>query len=120
MQFDTSKEGLETLFYPWQVEVIEEFLRRRERSEGKPVTSADMYKHLNGTENEVSRASVINFLEHLAGEGILKKGEETCKGGSRGLYTIELDRKVFEELIVRRILHKLAEVFPAFRESLWF
>jgi len=116
--FDTSKEGLETLFYPWQVKVIEEFLRRRDDDGVEPETSASVHKHLLGTEYEASRASVINFLEYLVEEEILERDEESCKGGSRGLYTLRLSRHGFEELIVRRILNKLSKVFPAFRPSL--
>ncbi|MFB0543232.1 MAG: BlaI/MecI/CopY family transcriptional regulator [Candidatus Bathyarchaeia archaeon] len=105
--FDTSKQGLETLMKPWQVEILR-FLWKSGR-EG--VTSKDVWSHLSRV-YKISRASVINFLQKLAEDGVLKNEPQTGKGGYRGFYTPKLDEREFGLLVVRTILTRLSEVFP--------
>ena len=58
-----------------------------------------------GIDKERSRASVINFLEAMTGEGLLGKHEITGKGGHRGIYepayseseTREYLKKIFKQ-----------------------
>lgn len=105
--FDTSKEGMETLMRPWQVEILR-FIWERGK-EG--VTSRDVWNHLSGV-YKISRASVINFLHKMTEDGVLKDEPRTGKGGYRGFYTPELDERGFGLLVVRTIISKLSEAFP--------
>ena len=112
--FDTKKEGLQTLLKPWQ-EAALRFIWGRG---GEPATSRDVWVHV-ARSTGISRASVINFLRRMAGEGVLNEEFQTCKGGTQGLYTPALDEEVFRLHVARTVISKLAEVFPeASREAM--
>jgi len=112
MQLDTSKKGLEAVFQEWQLAVLDLL------SEGQEINSREAWIHVNAHSewgrqegNTISRASVINFLNYLAkDEGLLAYREETCKGGSRGIYRMATDRRNFVKFIMERFVKKLNEI----------
>ena len=61
-------------------------------------------------ENEISRASVINFLDEMTENGLLTKHEITGKGGHRGIYKTlhdEVETREYLKTIFREKLELL-------------
>jgi len=83
--YDTGKKGLETVFLDYQVEVWRHVWRKPSHQ----VFSLDAWEAVNRAlaPRTVSRASVINFLNGMADEGLLERGEASGKGGMKGTYT---------------------------------
>jgi len=104
MKFDLDKEGLETVLLTWQVELM-----RWIWSLNGEVDSRMAHAHLQESETPMSRASSINFLNMMAGEGFLAYREATTKGGWKRLYEpskIASDEEVFSRTIAERIIDK--------------
>ena len=59
--------------------------------------------------NAISRASIINFLNAMCGEGILDYTEKTGKGGHRRIYSAALDQGEFWRLIAKVTKEKMTE-----------
>jgi len=93
---DLSQEGLAMLFKDYQ-EVAMKLLWGTDKSQ----SSRDVWIHVNqqlekvggrpnGKRPDISRASIINFLNRMVDEGVLGYTETTGKGGHRRLYYAEL------------------------------
>ena len=85
LKFDLAQEGLHCVLKPWQAEVMRFFWKL-----GIPLGSRAVYDHLQTVDvkGAKSRASVINFLDFMVGEGFLDFVEESCKGGFRRVYSL--------------------------------
>lgn len=124
---DTGEVGLGVLgFKPYQIYVLE-YLWSQE--EGKKATSGDVYRHICGTDDKKSRASIIFFLNGLTEmelahefqytesypDGVdvyrppLKWDEASGKGGYHRRYWIIYDRPTFINKAVLTILWKLKQ-----------
>jgi len=61
----------------------------------------------------ISRASVINFLEILDREGLVKWIERPGKGGLHKLYSLVTnDKSELYRIVAQRFVFKLWEIFP--------
>ncbi|KON31475.1 hypothetical protein AC482_00725 [miscellaneous Crenarchaeota group-15 archaeon DG-45] len=78
-------------------------------------TSREVYLQVNdalkGTRS-ISRASIINFLNDMCDEGVLKYEEETCKGGMRRKYFPGMDEEGFKRHIAKTAFDSLLKDFP--------
>jgi hypothetical protein len=110
MIFDTSGEGLLTLFKPYQAALLEHIWELNS-SERVGVSSGDAYRFLRDHPDSKSRASVIIFLNDMVEEGVLEYEEESGKGGYHRVYYPKMDRKQFALHVVKTINEKLKEVF---------
>lgn len=88
MKIDLTKTGLEAIFKPYQVTLVNLLFKEREH-----VTSRRAHEYLDKPEyyreetgRPVSRASTINFLNALVDQGYLEYTEETGKGGIKRRY----------------------------------
>jgi len=109
MKFDTKKEGLYTLFKPYQVNLLEHIW---ELNENVGVNSSRAHEYLLTTSEKKSRASVIFFLNDLVDEGILDYEERTGKGGHHRVYYPKMDRAEFAAYVTKAITSKLSKAFP--------
>jgi len=110
MKFDTGKEGLHTLFRPYQALLLEHLWElNRERRVG--VNSRQAHRYLLDKPEKRSRASVINFLNDMVDEDILDYEEKTGKGGYHRIYYPKMDREGFSVYVTELIRNKLNEVF---------
>jgi len=111
MIFNTSEEGLLTLFKPYQAALLEHVweLNRNERI---GVSSGEAYRFLKVHPDSKSRASVIIFLNEMVEEDILEFEDRTGKGGHHRVYYPRMDREQFARHVVEKITDKLDEVFP--------
>ena len=110
MIFDTKKEGLLTLFKPYQA-VLMEYIWDLNENERVGVTSGGAHLFLLGKPERKSRASVINFLNGMVDEGILGYEERTGKGGYHRIYYPWMDRAGFLKYITEKINSKLEKLF---------
>jgi hypothetical protein len=115
MRLDTSKEGLHTLFKPYQAALLEHIWKLNNPSR-TGITSGQAHEFLQETgdpEMMKSRASVIFFLNDMVDEGVLDYEEESGKGGFHRVYYSKMDRKQFAEHVTKTVTDKLHEVFQA-------
>jgi hypothetical protein len=112
MKFDTTKEGLYTLFKPYQVMLLEHIWDLNE-NERVGVNSSRAHEYLLTTSEKKSRASVIFFLNDLVDEGILDYEERTGKGGHHRVYYPKMNRDEYAAYVTECITKKLGTVFPA-------
>lgn len=115
MKFDTSREGLHTLYKPYQAAILEHIwdLNIEDRT---GMTSAQVHVFLQQTgvrELMRSRASVTFFLDDMVEEGVLGYEERSGKGGYHRVYFPAMDREQFADHVVETITNKLREVFPS-------
>ena len=112
MKFDTEKEGLQTLFRPYKVLLLEHIWElNRESRVG--INSGQAYRYLLDKPERKSRASVIFFLNDMVDEGILGYEEKSGKGGYHRVYYPKMDRKDFSVYVTELIKKKLSKVFPS-------
>lgn len=110
MKFDTKQEGLETLFKPYQVLLLEHLWELN--GNGRVgINSGQAHKYLQDTPEKKSRASVIFFLNDLVDEGILDYEERTGKGGYHRVYYPNMNREEFADYITDLITKKLKTIF---------
>ena len=116
MKFDSSKNGLETLFKPYQVALLE---RIWGLNEGEGITSGEAHNHLSdagvkmaGTGRPPSRATVIYFLNDLSEEGVLGYHEKTGKGGYPRVYYPKMNKEQFGWHVYSTLTGKCREIFP--------
>ena len=105
MNFKLDKKGLETVLLPWQAELM-----RLIWNNGGEVDSRTAHTRLNGSPTQMSRASTINFLNRMAGEGFLDYREATTKGGWRRIYRPSLiapDEEGFRKVLAARIADRV-------------
>jgi hypothetical protein len=117
MKFDTSKEGLQTLFKPYQASLME-YIWEINKNERTGVISREAHQYLLDTgdsELKKSRASVIFFLDDMVEEGVLEFETETGKGGVHRVYFPAMKPKEFETYLSKAIMEKLKQVFASIR-----
>lgn len=107
---DPSKKGLEKVLRDYQIEALQIIWN----SDNKGMTSREVYQAVNRSlgSKTISRASIINFLNDMCDEGVLKFEEETCKGGTRRKYFTGLDEEGFKKHVAKVVLLSLMKDFP--------
>jgi hypothetical protein len=121
MKFDSSKNGLEAMFKPYQAALLE---RIWALNEGEGFTSGEAYNHLSdsgvkmkGTGRAPSRASVIFFLNDMVEEGVLGYYEKPGKGGYHRVYNPVMNKEQFGRHVYSTLTGKLRAMFPWLRET---
>ena len=104
LRLDTSKKGIETVFRPWQNEAVNLLVEAHEEH-----SSAEMLFRLTKQDFNISRASVINFMNGLVLLKLVIYREVTGKGGFRGIYKISRTRAEFNDKIENIFLDKMLE-----------
>ncbi len=107
---DPSKTGLEKVLRDYQIEALRIIWSSNDRG----LTSREVYQAVNKVldSETISRASIINFLNDMCDEGVLKYEEETCKGGTRRKYFTGLDELGFRKYIAKVVFTSLMKDFP--------
>jgi len=102
---------------PWEVEVLNYVLKAAPPDGGKELTTRAIFLEVDKIMKakggpSISRASVINFLKRLKDIGALQSKEETCKGGTRDIYTARLNEAGFRRLLIRITMRAFKESWP--------
>ena len=106
---DLSKNGLDMFFKDWQVESL--CYLWSIQPEG--ANSRSVWTNVNESlERSISRASVINFLNHMVDEALLIYTEITGKGGRHRVYSTKYDETEFKQHIAGLIITKLLKEYP--------
>lgn len=106
IKLDTSKDGLNAIWKPYEIETIHELLDHGER------TSGQVYSEIN-LRVEIGRTSVIFFLNRLVDAGLATYRAKTGKGGIHRVYKLTVESWAdFNNVVIDRILFKLYEIFP--------
>jgi len=108
---DSSKKGLSMVLRDYE----ELALKHVWSSPDKGVDTRGTHMAVNkglGENRSISRASVINFLNSMADQGILNYTEKSTKGGMKRVYSPRLDEKGFKLLIAKNIITNLLRDFP--------
>ena len=114
IQYDVTKMGLDAIFRPWQVVVLDTIHGSSTGMNSKTVTT-EVNKKLG--QNSISRASIINFLEYLRELGILHGEDETGKGGHHWVYSPGMGDPQYKQFIVDLMLTRITDEFPSELES---
>lgn len=107
MKVDTNKPGQRAIWKLYEIASIEELIEHEER------TSGDVWSEILFKGVDISRASVIYFLNRLVEDGFATFVERSGKGGYHRVYSL-VDRtwKDFNGSVIDKILYKLWEIFP--------
>jgi hypothetical protein len=110
ISFDTSKTGFEAIFRDYQ----EAALKYLWGLDGEGAGSRSVWEHVNRELGirTISRASVINFLDAMVGDGVLAYTEKGGKGGRRRIYSVRYDEAGFKEHIAKVVIRNLLRDFP--------
>jgi len=84
--------------------------------EEEGVIASQLHKHVKNLMKgkAVSRAAILNYLNDLCREGVLKFTEETCRGGRRKRYFPRMGKVDYERENVRATLQKLLKTYPQY------
>ncbi len=74
----------------------------------KPLNSGEVWRAVGV--DQISRASVINFLNDMTDEGLLVMETTTGKGGHYGLYSPRWDEDGTKKHLVRLFTERLREL----------
>lgn len=110
MKFDTTQEGLHTLFKPYQAALLEHIWKLNNPSKNG-ITSGQAHEYLQDHPDKKSRASVIFFLNDMVDESVLTYEEKSGKGGYHRVYYPNMDSDQFAKYVTKTITDKLQEVF---------
>ena len=107
---DPSKKGLEKVLRDYQIKALQIIWN----SDNNGMTSREVYQAVNKSlgSKTISRASIINFLNDMCDEGVLKYEEETCKGGTRRKYFTGLNELGFKKHVASVVLKSMMRDFP--------
>ncbi len=112
MIFNTEKNGLHTIFKPYQASLMEHIWEINKKTR-IGITSGQAHELLLKTGNEdlmKSRASVIFFLQDMVEEGVLENEEESGKGGYHGVYYPKMTIEEFGQRVIDKIVEKLKTI----------
>lgn len=105
------RQGLEKVLRDYQIASMKMVWENAESG----ATSREVYLQVNDAlkgNRTISRASIINFLNDMCNEGILKYEEENCKGGTRRKYFPGMDEEGFKRHIAKTAFDSLLKDFP--------
>ncbi len=110
--FDSKEKGLGSVMKEYQEIAMRCVWEKCEEG----IISKDVWAKVNKVliekEGSISRASIINFLNAMVDEGVLKYSEESGKGGYHRVYYPVFDEVGFKEHIATLFVRKLLEEFP--------
>jgi len=109
--FDTGGEGLGKVLKQYQAEALRHIWSLRGEGASSRQVWEQVNKALRGTRT-VSRASIINFLNDMAEQGVLNYEEVTGKGGHRRIYSAKLDESGFKRTVAQTVIDSLLRDFP--------
>ena len=109
LKIDTSKRNLEMFFRDWQVEA----LRYLWSIHPEGANSRAVWKNVNDRlQGSISRASVINYLNHMVDEELLNYTETTGRGGLYRVYHMKQAEAEFKQHIASLVISKLLKEYP--------
>ena len=109
--FNPAKPGLRKVFREWQELALRCVWENGEKGGGSRAVRAYVLERLTERAN-ISRASVIGFLENLRKQGFLRNRYESSRGGYRRIYHPLLNENDFMKHIVKNMAQSMMRDFP--------
>ncbi|GAH40625.1 unnamed protein product [marine sediment metagenome] len=113
--FDTKEDGLRTVVKDYQ----EAALRYLWHLDGEGASSRDIWVNVNkimmsdpSQRDSISRASIINFMNHMVDEDLVEYYEITGKGGHRRIYSAKYDEEGTKRYLAEKVISKMLETWP--------
>ena len=110
--FQTFKSGLETIFRDYQILSMKYLWGKKDKGAGSGEVWLNVNKSLKEKGKEISRASIIFFLNDMVDHDILEYVEESGKGGYHRIYAPVYDEMGFREHLAKMLISKLRRDFP--------
>ncbi len=108
---ETDGKGLSKVLKDYQ----EKALKYIWSLKGEGASSRDVWENVGVALKKtrtISRASIINFLNEMAEQGILCYDEVSGKGGFRRIYRAAMDEGTFKRAIAKTVIDSLLRDFP--------
>ena len=103
LKMDLNQNGLSMFFKEYQLEAI-----RTLRGSNPGLLSREVWEQVNQHQHiNISRASIINFLNDMVKIGILDASSETGKGGHRSRYSPKHDEAQLKQYLADAVKKKL-------------
>lgn len=112
MKVDLSEKDLEMIFKDYEILALETLWKEPDHMFSSLEVTESVKEKLAEKGETISRASIINFLQDIAEQGILERDTTTGKGGHRGIYQTNYDREGLRKFIIKTVLDKLKKDFP--------
>lgn len=104
---DTRKENMLAIMKPYQYGLISMIVNARTEK-----TTRELHIALKEEGYIISRASVINYCQLLASNGVVSFEERSCKGGMKRVYSKLMTWESILEFIHMQVLEKMTGAFP--------
>ena len=111
LTFDPEGTGLAKVLRDYQIEALRFVWEKGDDGAISKEVWIHANKVLKGIRT-ISRASIINFLNAMVDEGVLKYSEESGKGGYHRVYSPKLDEIGFKKYIAKMVITSLIKDFP--------
>ncbi len=105
LSIDSGRKGLETIFKPYQARILKYLWGLQKKGQG--ISSGKVWKHLIGTPEEMSRASIIFFLNDLVGLKLADYTTATGKGGHHRVYFMKYTEEEFWVWLANKVKEEL-------------
>ncbi len=105
LSIDSGLKGLLTLFKAYQVRVLEYLWELQKK--GQKISSGKVWKHLLDTPEEMSRASIIFFLNDLVSLELADFDTATGKGGHHRRYFMKYTEEEFWVWLANKVKETL-------------
>ncbi|MFP3952429.1 MAG: hypothetical protein ACLFVP_09865, partial [Candidatus Bathyarchaeia archaeon] len=112
LKIDLSAKDLGMVFKDYEILALETLWQNPEHMFSSLEVTEAVNEKLAARGDSISRASIINFLQDIAEQGILERDTTTGKGGHRGIYQSNYTKKELRKFIIRAVLKKLKADFP--------
>ena len=109
LKYDLGETEFRAVLKPYQILAMRYLWANPEGKSSRYVYEA-VNEALSG--GSISRASIINSLNALVDDGVLRYHEITGKGGHRRIYKPNYDEEGFKKFIAKTVFKKLLQDFP--------
>jgi len=109
IEYDVSQTGFRAVLKDYQELALRVIWNSQEGANSRTVW-VKVNQMLGG--ETISRASIINFLEHMRKTGVLDAYDRTGKGGHQFVYRMGMNEEQFKRFIVKTLLESLMRDFP--------
>ncbi len=106
LSIDSGRKGLLTIFKAYQARILEYLWELQKKGEGR-ISSGKVWKHLIDTPEEMSRASVIFFLNDLVDLELADFDTATGKGGHHKRYFMKYTEEEFWVWLANKVKETL-------------
>jgi hypothetical protein len=110
LTFNPQNTGLSKIFRDWQEEAVKFVWEVGDRSVISREVHAKVNERLVG--KNISRSSIVNFLNAMVDEGVLDYDERTGKGGNLRVYRPKLDEVAFKKHVAQVMISSLMKDYP--------